>query len=133
MRWREEIDELHQFFEGYFLGTESSLDRVDAVLSPTFTIVGPHGVESDRPETMQALADGHAHTASLRIATSDHRLLLAEGNVVVASYIEHHQLRDRSNHRRSTVVFTIDEDAPNGLRWEHVHETWVEDPAAASD
>jgi len=47
MRWSEEIDGLHAFFEAYFLGTESSLDRVEAVLAPDFSIVGPHGVESD--------------------------------------------------------------------------------------
>ena len=126
MRWREEIEELHEFFEAYFLGTESSLDRVDRVLSPTFTIVGPHGVESDRAATMQALVEGHGHTTSLRITTTDHRRILADGNVVIASYIEHHELAERSNHRLSTVVFTLDDDAPNGLRWEHVHETWTE-------
>jgi len=121
MRWSEEIDGLHAFF----VGTESSLDRVEAVLAPDFSIVGPHGVESDRETTMQMLRDGHAHTTHLSITTSDHRLLLSTEETIVATYVEQHQLRDRQNRRLTTVVFIPDAAAPNGLLWSRAHETWL--------
>ena len=47
--------------------------------------------------------------------------------MVVASYQEHHQLTERRNARLSTVVFTRDPSAPNGLLWFRVHETWMAD------
>jgi len=122
MRWRQEIDELHAFFE---VGTESSLDRVEAVLAPDFSIVGPHGVESDRETTMQMLRDGHAHATHLSITTSGHRLLHQTEDIVAATYIEHHELTDRENKRLSTVVFVRAATAPNGLHWLRVHETWI--------
>ncbi len=125
MRWREEIDQLHAFFEAYFTGEETSLDRVDAALAPAFTIVGPHGVETDRDGTLKMLADGHAHTDSLTITTTDHRLLFESEDMAVATYVEHHELSDRTNQRLSTVVFVADSAAPNGLRWLRVHETWI--------
>ncbi len=125
MRWREEIDELHRFFEAYFLGTESSIERAEAVFAPEFSFVGASGTESDRDNTLQMIRDGHAHTSNLTITTSDHRLVLQTADVIVATYIEHHQLSEGINHRLSTVVFVPDPTAPNGLLWKHVHETWI--------
>jgi hypothetical protein len=125
VRWREEIEELHAFFEAYFLGALASLDRADAALAPDFTMCGPYGTVSNRSDTMAALLAGHAHTTSLVITTSEHRLLATSGDLVVASYVEHHQLSDRSNQRHTTVVFEQASSAPNGLKWLRVHETWV--------
>jgi len=126
MRWREEIDELHAFFEAYFLGTESSLERVEAALAPDFTMVGTNGVESDRESTMRMILAGHGHTVNLSITTSDHRLILQSGDTVVATYIEQHELSDGGTRRLSTVIFTADAAAPNGVLWLRVHETWQE-------
>ncbi len=125
MRWREEVDELHQFFEAYFLGTESSIERAEAVFAPEFRFVSVSGIDSDRASTLQMITDGHAHTSNLTITTSDHRLILHTDEVLVATYIEHHQLSEGANHRLSTVVFVPDATAPNGLQWKHVHETWI--------
>ena len=80
MRWRDEIDQLHMFFEAYFLAAESSLGRA---------------------------------------------LVLQTDEVTVATYVEHHELRDRDNHRLSTGVFVADSTAPNGLLWLRVHETRI--------
>jgi len=126
MRWREEIVELHAFFEAYFLGKESSLGRVENALAAGFTMVGANGVESDRESAMRMILAGHAHTVNLSITTSDHRLLLQSGDTVVATYIEHHESSDGGNRRLSTVVFTADAAAPNGVCWLRVHETWQE-------
>lgn len=126
MRWREEIIELHEFFEAYFLGTVDSLERAERAFAPEFTFVGPDGTESDRAGVIRMLLDGHAHTGELKITTTDHRLVVETEEAVVATYVERHQLSGgRSNERRSTVVFVADPGAPNGLRWRHVQETWV--------
>jgi hypothetical protein len=124
-KWREEIEELHDVFEAYFLGLIDSLERVDAALAVDFTIVGPHGVESSRVETMQALIDAYGHTTSLLITVTEPRLLVETGDLLMASYIENHQLVDRTNHRCSTVIFSKDDTGPNGLLWRRVHETWI--------
>lgn len=124
-RWREEIEELHDVFEAYFLGSIDSLERIEAALGIDFTIVGPNGVESSRAETVQALASGHGHTASLLITVTEPRLLIENDDLLIASYIENHELAGRKNHRRSTVVFSKDDVGPNGLQWHRVHETWI--------
>ena len=126
MNWRREIEELHQFFEGWFLGTEASMQRVESVFAPEMSFVGPNGVESNRAETLQMIRDGRAHTTQLEIATTDHRLIHRGDDTLVASYVEHHQLTESSNRRLSTVVFLPEPEAPNGLVWLRVQETWID-------
>jgi len=125
--WHREIVELHDFFEAYFLGTLPADDvhRLD-VLADDFTFVGPDGSRSTREQTVGAITAGHAHTESLRITVTDAELLVDGGDTVVARYVENHELSSGSNHRVSTVVFSRDDAAPNGLSWRTVHETWLE-------
>ena len=123
--WRREIEELHDVFQRYFLGTIDSLDRVEVALAPEFSIVGPTGVESSRRETMRALLAGHGHTAELVITITDPELLAETSDTIVARYVENHLLARRSNHRVTTVVFAKDAKAPNGVRWLRAHETWI--------
>lgn len=124
--WRQEIVDLHEHFEAYFLGTIDSLERVEIALADDFTIAGPDGSISDRAQTLAALRDGHAHSESMKIVISAMNPLVENGALVVASYIESHELALRSNHRLSTVVFRCDDAAPNGVRWVRVHETWLD-------
>jgi hypothetical protein len=124
--WSDEITELHDFFEAYFRGTETSLDRVEAVLAAPFSIVGPDGTESDRASTIAMLRAGHEEVRELDMSTSDHRLLLDSGDALVATYVEHHHLDAGDTRRHSTVVFTRDASTPNGVKWLRVHETWIE-------
>ena len=125
--WQREIDELHEFFEAYFLGTIDAAEtgRLEASLAPDFTFIGPDGAEADRAGTIAAVTGGHAHTSSLKITITDARLLVDSSDVVICRYVENHELADRTNHRVSTVVFSKDADGSNGLKWRAVHETWL--------
>lgn len=124
---QREIEALHDVFEAYFLGTEDSLDRVEAALHPDFTFVGPDGGETDRQGTIDNIAAGHGHTSDMTITTTGHRLLRAGDDLVLATYVEAHAWTDgRGNRRLSTVAFVVDPDGPNGLRWLRVHETWLD-------
>jgi hypothetical protein len=125
--WNREIVELHEFFEGYFLGAIDADDvgRLEAALAPDFTIVGPGGRESTRAQTVAAIREAHAHTSRLKVTITDARLLDDLPDVVIARYVEHHELAGTTNERLSTVVFSRAPEMPNGLRWRTVHETWL--------
>ncbi len=124
--WKLEIIALHDLFETYFLGETDDLTRVDAVLAADFSMVGPDGTSSIRAEVMAAITAGHGHSSSLTINTLDHQLVASDPAMLIAEYIEEHVLSDRTNRRRSTVVFTPDEAAPHGLVWRRVQETWLD-------
>ncbi|MEM9652076.1 MAG: DUF4440 domain-containing protein [Actinomycetota bacterium] len=125
--WVAEIVELHDRFQAYFRGEADSLDRVAAVLAEDFRIVDPRGGEHDRQGTLAGIGAGHGRSESLTIETVDHRLVLETGEVLIASYVEQQTDGDLVTRRLSTVVFRRaphDAEAPNGLVWVRVHETW---------
>lgn len=124
--WEREIVELHEFFEGWFLGTRDDLDRVEVALAPQFTMAGPDGTVAARSETIAAIEAGFAHTESLRIRIEAPELIVETDELVVAEYVEVHELADRTNRRRTTVVFRRDATAPNGLQWLRAQETWID-------
>ncbi len=125
MRWREEIEDLHNYFHAYFSGAETSSARLEESLAAGFTIVGPSGDESNREQIIAAIMPRQGHDGDLRISTRDHQLIKASDDSIVASYIEVHHTPDETTVRRSTAVFLIDPNGPNGLRWLRVHETWI--------
>ncbi len=126
--WLDEIVQLHAFFEAYFLGSvpQDDLGRMDAVLSPGFTHLGPHGAVSDRAGTIAAVRAGYAHTQSLEITITEPQLLAEGDGLIACRYVENHALTAGSNHRWSTAVFEANDIAPNGVAWLTVHETWLE-------
>ena len=125
--WHSEIVELHEFFERYYLGDIGADDvgRLEAALASDFTIVAPGGAESSRAQTIAAIRGGHAHTSRFTISIVDARLLAESPDLLVARYVEHQETADSVTDRLSTVVFSRAPDAPNGLRWRTVHETWL--------
>lgn len=127
MSWQQEIIELHDFFQAYFLGEEDSQARAEAAMHPDFTIVGPDGVVSDRGATLEMLRGGQGGLTTFVLSTHDHRLLHSNDEVIMASYVEAQQRGEGPNERLSTVVFLVDPEGPNGLRWLRVHETWMPD------
>ena len=128
--WRTEIDELHAFFEAYFLGRipKGEIARVEQALARDFTLVAPGGTELDRRATLAGIEGAHGSTETLDIAVTEHRLIASTDDHAVATYVESHHELDRSTHRVTTVVFARDPDGPNGLRWLRVHETWRVEP-----
>ena len=126
--WQAEIVELHDFFEAWFLGTDVDFDRVESVLAPEFTIVGPDGEVEDRAATIGFLRDAYGSDDELNMITSDYRLLHEGRDTLVASYVETHLRGEKRWRRRSTVTFAREAKAVNGLVWVRVHETWIDRP-----
>ena len=124
--WQLEVDELHEFFQALFVGQIDSIDRADAAFGPDFTFVGPDGSLADRGQILEMLESGQGLSPQLRISVAGHRTIVETGALIVGEYIEVHEVADGGNRRRTTVVFDVDPDGPNGVRWRRVHETWLQ-------
>ena len=123
--WLVEVIELHDYFEAYFLGTVEGLERVESALAQDFTMVGPAGITFSRGQTIGLIEGGHSHASALEMTITEPELLFEDGETLVASYVENQQWADVANHRLTTVVFSKDDSAPNGLVWRRIHVTWV--------
>lgn len=125
---RTEIEALHDFFVAWYTGRADGVDRLEAVLAPHFEMVTPDAERVGRGEVIDSVrATGDAYDPGAFDIDIKHfdAVDIHEGHAV-ARYEEWQHTPDGTNSRLSTVFFRADSDAPNGLSWVTVHETWLE-------
>ncbi len=106
--------------------TPESFARVEAALAPTFTLIGLDGRREYRDAVIAALqAERGARGPDFRIRVEAPEPVALEPPVVVLAYRERQWLAGVETLRQSTAVFRSDGEAPNGLRWLTLQETWM--------
>jgi len=122
---RTEIEELHRFFERWLSGDEDDFSRCDRALARDFTMVAPGGEVRTRDALVRGLLDAQGkRPVSIRIRNFEMFELAPE--LALARYEEWHGDQGRV----STALFRVRGNAPNGIEWVTVHETWL--PASRS-
>lgn len=105
--------------------TEEQLDRLEEALEKRFTFVTTSGQVLAREAIVGAVRESHGARPGLRIRLREPRLVHSCKHHVVATYQEWQEAEGERTGRTSTVVLERKEEAPNGLVWIHVHETWI--------
>ncbi len=131
---RCEVLEVHQLLESWFVGAvpenDAALVRFLDVLAPDFEAVMPSGRLVDRAALVARLHELHgqwrdAHRRGRIRIERLHARALGEA-VVLVTYEEWQDYGATSRGRQaSAVLASADSPAPNGLRWLHLHETWL--------
>ena len=118
-----EIEAVHDFFDAWFRGEldDAAFDRFADALDDDFHIVGPNGRRMDRSRTLDLVRAGKA-SGHRAITVRNIALLWHHGDVIAMGYEDWQGERGRL----SSAVFRDDRQAPGGLRWMLVHETWLE-------
>jgi len=122
-----EIHALHHEFEQWFHGRSSTLDRVDRVLADVFCFVSPGGQVVARGPLMDGLRSARG-SGEFTISIDGVAVAWVRGDLVAATYREHHHHQSYATTRQSTAVLEAAPDLPGGLRWLSVHETWLKAP-----
>lgn len=127
-----EIIGLHDFFQAWL---EGSLPATNAVFarflqstSASFTLIGPDGTTAGRDATAAWIYAAHGTRRGFRLWTDDHRLCAGGEDWALVTYREWQSRDGMTTARISTALLVADDAAPLGLRWVHVHETWVNPP-----
>ncbi len=130
---RREVLEVHQLLEDWFNGAvapgEGALARFTSVLTPEFEVVMPSGRVVARAVLVARLHElgGQWRDASPagRIRIERFRARRLSEGLALAMYEEWQDYGLSSRGRQASVVFAAGEPTPNGLRWLHLHETWI--------
>lgn len=124
-----EIIQLHRFFQDWFNGeiprSTGSFCRLTEVLAPGFIIISPDAGILNRATLLNSLDSAHNTRQGMRIWIQDILLPHQIGENYIATYQEWQELEGRVTARLSTAVFHVHPGTPNGVRWIHVHETWL--------
>ena len=126
-----EVIELHVFFESWFGGTVardgSEAGRLTACLAPEFELAGPKGTVATREEIVHGVASAWGKDAAggIRIRIKNVRCSELADGLWLAKYEEWQEVGGVDRGRRSTAVMRRHDDAPLGIVWVHLHETWM--------
>ncbi|MDX1672486.1 MAG: hypothetical protein R3211_09100 [Balneolaceae bacterium] len=134
-RCRQEVRELHQFFEDWFRkrlpDTSSSFSRVEDVLSDSFKMITPGGdlinrkplLDGIRASYGQYLEDGKPD--AIWIEEVGARQLTEDLCLYVYKEWQGDDQHQSGRGRISTALFRNQPGVPNNVSWIHLHETWL--------
>lgn len=126
---KKEIITLHRFFEEWFKGNlpddEKTFSRITGVLCDDFLIVSPDGKITDKSGLTAGLKMAHNrwNTGTIQIKNIKGRNI--SGDICMLIYEEWQTTPDGTTTRLSSALFQREENAPNGVKWIHLHETWI--------
>lgn len=120
-----EVRELHGFFEAWFTGRGGGMDRVRRALGPDFEMITPEGERRSRETVLSGIEAGEdGYDPEFSIEIHDVRVRDRTRDRCLVTY-EEHQSGEVETARVSTALFARDTDAPEGVRWRHLQETWL--------
>lgn len=123
-----EIVTRHAFFVDWYTGKANDGDMADCARSfaSDFRMIWPDGTEHDRAPVLELLRgmrgtkdDAYAIEVAMR-----HAVQYAP-DLVLITFDEHQWTAEGKNRRRATGLFSPDHDAPGGIVWRHLHQTWL--------
>jgi hypothetical protein len=124
-----EVQELHDFFQGWLEGslpaTDAVFGRFTLATAAGFTLIGPDGSVAGRADTVAWIRAAHGTRRGFRLWTDEHTLRAGGEGWALCTYREWQTRDGVTTARRSTALLVADAAAPAGLSWMHVHETWM--------
>lgn len=119
-----EVVELHTFFVDAFTGRKRDFRRAELAFSPNFVMVTPEGRRVNRAQILEALAKARARP-DFRIAIHDIWPISETAGSVLLHYVEEQYRDGETSKRISVALFEAAPDAPCGVTWRYLQETWI--------
>ena len=124
-----EVVARHDFFVAWFTGRadESAMDTSARAFAPDMRMIAPDGGIASSAEVVAMLRRARAilrDDFEIRVKLVESRLLSPE--LALVTYDEHQHRNGKRTARRSTALFSPDKDAPEGVVWRFLQETWIE-------
>lgn len=129
---RVEIESLHDFFVDWFTGQADgeAIQRLEGALAADFEMVTPAGVRREYAAVVDGIEAAHASydPDAFGIEIRDVEMRYAGEETALVRYEEWQDTPDGETGRVSTVLFEDAPDAPGGVVWLDLQETWLERP-----
>lgn len=125
---RAEVVNRHTFFVEWFTGRapETEMQSSLKAFAPDMTMVEPDGsmIGADEVKAMVEGARGKRPADfAIRVDVIETRQITEDAVLVI--YDEHQVIDGEKSARRSSAMFSANADAPEGVVWRHLQETWI--------
>lgn len=130
----KEVTELHKFFEDWYNAilpkSQEAYSRFSSVMNPTARYISPTGSISIGSELISGIWQdyGKYENDTFAITIDDYKhLFLATTNqdISLVNYVEIQKIGGKvDNSRIHTSAFRYKQSTPNGVWWEHIHQTY---------
>ena len=128
-----EIVELHAFFQVWFNGklekNEETFNRFPGAVGDKFTLITPSGQKHRRNDIIRLVWDAHASRkntdTAMKIWIENFEFKELSKDIFLVTYEEWQKIDAENKGRLSTAIFQKCENEFNGIKWLHVHETWL--------
>ncbi|WP_394687892.1 hypothetical protein [Hoeflea sp.] len=125
---KAEVVNRHHFFVEWFTGRAPEAEMRSALqaFAPDMTMIEPDGSMIGSAQ-VKAMIEG---ARGKRPADFEIRVDVVEArqigeSVALVIYDEHQVIDGQKSARRSSALFSADSDAPEGVVWRHLQETWI--------
>ncbi|MBU2483630.1 MAG: hypothetical protein KKG78_01000 [Alphaproteobacteria bacterium] len=127
-RSQAEVVNRHHFFVEWFTGraSEAELEASLRAFAPDMVMIEPDANTIGRDEVVAMVTSARGKRPAdfeIRVELISARLLGSD--IVAVVYDEHQVIDGEKSARRSSAVFSADPDAPEGVVWRHLQETWI--------
>jgi hypothetical protein len=127
-RAQAEVVNRHHFFVEWFTGraSEAELEVSLRAFAPDMVMIEPDANTIGRDEVAAMVTNARGKRPAdfeIRVELISARLIDSATAAVV--YDEHQVIDGVKSARRSSAVFSADPDAPEGVVWRHLQETWI--------
>ena len=127
-RAQAEVVNRHHFFVEWFTGraSEAELEASLRAFAPDMVMIEPDANTIGRDDIVAMVTSARGKRPAdfeIRVELVSARLIGSDIAAVV--YDEHQVIDGEKSARRSSAVFTADPDAPEGVVWRHLQETWI--------
>lgn len=125
---KREVLRRHAFFVTWFTGKGNARDMAEAAraFAPDFHMLWPDMTLDTRDTLLAKLEQARGNSPANYAIEIDfvHAALLAP-EVAVIVCDERQTIGDTANARRMSAVFSPVADAPEGVQWRHLHQSWL--------
>jgi len=127
-RAKAEVINRHRFFVEWFTGRapEAEMDVSARAFAPDMRMIEPDGSMIDAVQVKAMLRGARGkRAADFEITVELIGARLIGDDAVLVIYDEHQVIDGQKSVRRSSALFSADAEAPEGVVWRQLQETWI--------
>ncbi|VVT27419.1 hypothetical protein [Hoeflea sp. EC-HK425] len=127
-RAQAEVVNRHHFFVEWFTGRagEAELEASLRAFAPDMVMIEPDANTIGRDDVVVMISNARGkRPADFEIRVDLISARLIDSDTVAVVYDEHQVIAGEKSARRSSAVFSADPEAPEGVVWRHLQETWI--------